>query len=119
MLEYWKLPQILKEQQKPFEDNLRKKMQSKIDYIKFCYSKDITDRQRKLLQTDTELITAIEDYMAILHKSIGLLVAENQKLNLQIGEETSLRQNTEGLLYALKQSQLNTDEQTKRPTEGV
>jgi hypothetical protein len=80
---YKKLPEILKANAYPTLEALELNMEQKADYIRFCYSKDLSDNQHKLLRKDQALLKAIQDHVTILDNQIRYLLGQLETMRLE------------------------------------
>jgi hypothetical protein len=80
---YKKLPEILQANAYPTLEALELHMATKVEYIRFCFSKDLTEQQLKHVRKDEALLKAIQDHVTTLDNQIRYLLGELEKTRLE------------------------------------
>ena len=76
---YNKLPEILIRNAHPTLETLEMRMAEKADYIKYCYSNDLTPAQFRRIKKDEELLKAITAHINTLEHQRRYLLHELEK----------------------------------------
>lgn len=68
--EYWQLPEILEGYRAPIYEDLVKLLTAKVEYIQYCYSHELTEKQVMRLKQDEELIEKYAEYINVLSNQL-------------------------------------------------
>lgn len=74
--EYWKLPDLLSEYRKPLFSELQQLLKDKEEYIQYCYSNDLNQKQLLRVQQDEELLTKFIEYSNLLLSQLNDMEAK-------------------------------------------